>query len=97
MVITQLINAITKNEEKLKIPIRTNIFHLVACGNCPNMEIGTITPTTIDKTKVILKDPKSPFPLITRSASRRPAFEGGVDKCGSTVLTALSLLKGGSG
>jgi hypothetical protein len=29
------------------------------------MEIGTITPTKIDKAKVTLKDPKPPFPLFT--------------------------------
>jgi len=63
--IIQLINAIAQNEEKLKIPIKTNLFHLIASGNSPNMEIGTITPTKIDKAKVTLKDPKAPFSLFT--------------------------------
>jgi hypothetical protein len=64
-IIIQLINAIVQNEEKLKTPIKINIFHLVASGNSPNMEIGTITPTKIDKASVTLKDPKRVFPLFT--------------------------------
>jgi len=65
VLIIQLINAIAQNEAKLKIPIKINIFHLIASGNSPNMEIGTITPTKIDKARVTLKDPKTPFPLFT--------------------------------
>lgn len=61
----QLINAIAQNEEKLKIPMKINILHLIAAGNSPNMEKGTMTPTKIDKAKVTLKDPKSPFALFT--------------------------------
>jgi hypothetical protein len=65
VVIIQLINAIAQKEAKLKIPIEINLFHLIASGNSPNMEIGTMTPTKIDKAKVTLKDPKPPFPLFT--------------------------------
>jgi len=65
VLIIQLINAIAQNEAKLKIPIKINIFHLIASGNSPNMEIGTITPTKIDKPRVTLKDPKIPSPLFT--------------------------------
>jgi hypothetical protein len=58
---TRLISAIAQKEAKLKIPIKINIFHLIAPGKSPNMEIGTITPTKIDKTKVTLKDPNIPL------------------------------------
>jgi len=61
----QLINAIAQYEAKLETPIKKNVFHLVASGRSPNMEIGTAIPTKIDKTSVTLKDPKGPFPLFT--------------------------------
>jgi len=35
MVIIQLINAIAQNEEKLKSPIKINIFHFLASENSP--------------------------------------------------------------
>jgi len=63
--IIQLIDAIAQYEAKLKTPIMINVFHLVASGKSPNMEIGTAIPTRIDKTRVTLKDPKRPFPLFT--------------------------------
>lgn len=62
---TQLINAIAQYEAKLKTPIMIDVFHLVASGKSPNMEIGTTIPTKIDKASVTLKDPKRPFPLFT--------------------------------
>jgi hypothetical protein len=53
----QLINAIAQNEEKLKIPMKVNILHLIATGNSPNMEKETMTPTKMDKAdEFILKD-----------------------------------------
>ena len=61
----QLTDAIAQYEAKLKTPIMINVFHLVASGKSPNMEIGTTIPTKIDKASVTLKDPKRPFPLFT--------------------------------
>jgi hypothetical protein len=61
----QLIDAIAQYEAKLKTPIMINVFHLVASGKSPNMEIGTAIPTKIDKASVTLKDPKGPFLLFT--------------------------------
>jgi len=61
----QLIDAIAQYVAKLKTPTMINVFHLVASGKSPNMEIGTTIPTKIDKASVTLKDPKRPFPLFT--------------------------------
>ena len=53
----QLINAIAQNEEKLKIPMKVNILHLIATRNSPNIEKESMTPTKIDKAdEFILKD-----------------------------------------
>lgn len=61
----QLIDAIARNEAKLRSPMMINVFHLVASGNCPNIEIGTVIPTKIDKASVALNDPKRLFLLFT--------------------------------
>lgn len=63
VVIIKLISAIAQNEAKLKIPMKISFFHSMPCSKF--IERGTIIPTRTDKTSIVLKDPKGPFPLYT--------------------------------
>jgi hypothetical protein len=56
------INAIAQNEAKLSIPVKKSVFQFMACSKW--IERGTMIPTKTDKTRVVLKDLKSPFPLF---------------------------------
>lgn len=64
-VIIQLIDAIAQSEAKLRIPMIIDAFRLGASEHCPNMEVGPVVSTNINKARVALKGLKKLFPLFT--------------------------------